>query len=166
MRYWKVTLAGLAFGWCQIAFAQGNDELYMQLLRTVAYADTARAGFRYQCRTNTERTSMPKFRALCAKVDSIPNRVIESALLPYAKRYVSPSLARDAIAFWSSSSGRGLLVKILQEIESGRRDILGQSDLDRLDRNNKTAAGRALSALAGDAEGSQTVARAMMNYEP
>lgn len=146
--------------------AQTGDSAWFQMLRASGYAESVRAGFRYQCRENPERAATPQFRILCPKVDDIPSRVIEAAALPCVKRYVSSRSADEVRTFWESAPGRELLAKMTREMETGRRDILDASDLKLLEQQNGTEGAQAMLAFSKDFECSRTVARAMLAYEP
>jgi hypothetical protein len=162
-RFLSVVLLTLA---AMCTRAQTADSAWYQMLRASGYAESVRAGFRYQCRENAERAATPQFRNLCPKIDDIPSRIIEAAALTCVKRYVSLQAADEVRKFWESDHGRELQGKMTREIETGRRDILDASDLKLLEDQNATEGAQAMLAFSKDFECSRSVARAMLAYEP
>jgi hypothetical protein len=146
--------------------AESPPDIWSQVIRATNYAATAKASFKVGCKPENPLSLRPQYQLLCPKLDSIPEAVIEEAALPYLKRHLTESTARQALAFWSTSRGASISKKIVQEIRTGALNQLTQSDLQILDKANKSEYGRALGAFAKDREGSGAVARAMLAYEP
>jgi hypothetical protein len=161
-----ITVAFVAVAFASRALAEEVSQPWAQMLEAVQYAETAKASFAKGCLADNPLSKTPVYTGICPKLARIPNTVINAAALPFARKYVSDSQARDAIAFYVAPAGRNLVEKILREIETGRFDQLSPADLQKLDAVNKSPFGRALKDFGTDREGNSAVARAMLSYEP
>ncbi len=166
MNTYKRLLVVIALTFPIGAHSQIDDEVVYQLLKTMSYSETAKASFKLGCQSNNPLSLTPQYKKLCPKLESIPASVIETAALPYVKHYVSTHLAKQAILFWSSFSGRKLTKKILRDIESGFKQPLDDDDLKLINLVARTEYGIALNKLGADKEMGVAVAQAMLNYEP
>ena len=163
-RYAVVTL--WAFAITQGCHAQDSDHPWAQMLQIIGYSATAKASFANGCLRDNPLSQTQAYLILCPKLGKIPASVIESAALPFVRKYVTADQAREAIAYYISPVGSNLQGKMLREIESGKYDQLSAVDLQQMDVTNKSAFGRALKNFSMDKEGSSAVARAMLRYEP
>ena len=148
-----------------IAWGQPGSDLWTQTMQAIGFAATAKAGIRVGCRPGNPLSSTVSYVLLCPKLDSIPDSVIESAALPYLKKYLTEDGARQATAFWSSDLGRKLKGKIVREIETGVYNQLDADDLRRLNSANQSEFGRTLKSFGMDKEQARSVVRAMLDYE-
>ena len=148
------------------AFAEDQVQPWPRVLEVVAYAETARASLSKGCENGNPLAGTAAYLVICPKLKSIPPRVIEAAALPYLKKHLSVAEAQAAINFYTSPIGRGLMPKILREIETGKYDQLSAEDLQQMDKVNKTAFGQALKRFGMDKEANVAVVRAMLAYGP
>lgn len=144
--------------------AQSN--VWQELLRVIQFSDVNRAQLEFNCRQNPQFSSVSHLKALCQKRRVLPDQVIESAALPYLKKHISESLAREAIVQLSSKSSRTVGRKLIVEIATGKKYQLTQGEQAFLEKQNQSEVGRALSAFATDREQGLAVARAMLEYQP
>jgi len=159
-----IAIASLCAG--EAAFAEEQVQPWSRALEVVGYAETVRASFSKGCLKGNPLAGTTAYLVICPKLKSIPSGLIEAAALPYLQKHLSVAEARAAIDFYTSPIGRGLLPKILREIETGKFDQLSPEDLQQMDKANKTLFGQALKRFGTDKEANVAVARAMLAYEP
>ena len=148
------------------AGAVDSVQPWSSTLEAVGYAATAKASFARGCAKDHPLAETAAYLVICPKLNLIPSAVIEATALPYLQKHLTVAEARAAIDFYSSPIGRGLLPKILREIETGTYDQLSAEDLQNMEKANHTPFGQALKRFAMDQQAHVAVARAMLAYAP
>jgi hypothetical protein len=138
-----------------------RDSVSLSVLQAIDYAELTRIVTLTMCRRKPEL--VPRLAA-CSKIVDVPNAVIEKMALPHFNRYVSPTDAKAALAFWSSPDGAKISKKMLREIAEDSPNLLSEHERQKLGEFNRSEAGVALSRLAGDRAVSQAMIRAIGAY--
>ncbi|WP_152643486.1 hypothetical protein [Paracidovorax citrulli] len=137
---------------------------WAQMLEVVGYAETAKASLARACLPGNLISRTSAYTALCSKLSFIPNNVINDAALPFARKHVSGSEARDAIAYYSHPRAQRLREKSNRELRTGRNDQLSPAELKEVMEVDNQPFARALSDFAGDPECNRAVARAIISF--
>lgn len=143
-----------------------QQQPWAQMLEVMGYAEIAKASLARGCLPENNLSRTAAYIALCPKLSFISNKLINDAALPFARRYVSGSEARDVIAYYASPRTQRLRDKMNREIRTGRNDQLSPAELQEIKRADNAPFARALSEFAGDPECNRAVARAILSYEP
>jgi hypothetical protein len=141
-----------------------QQQPWAQMLEVMGYAELAKASFARGCLPRNPLSGTAAYIVLCPKLSFIPNKVINDAALPFARKHVSGSEARDVIAYYASPRAQSLREKMHREIRTGRNDQLSPAELQELKEADNAPFARALAAFAADREGNRVVARAMLSY--
>ncbi len=158
-----LTIFFLLAGSVGTARAESDDDLFLQTFRTIRYADLSRASIHSECRRSASWASPPVLVA-CKHIDSVPDPVIESAGLPFLKKYLSKEMAKNAIKFWSSGRARSLNDHLIREVKLGKQIPFGPGQLDLLTFEEKTDYGIAFRKFGADREQGIAVSLAVMRY--
>jgi len=162
MRAWTVIANAIVLAALPVlADDSSHDRLGLKLLQAISYADLVRVVAKRKC-SNPAEASHP----VCSKLDRVPNSFIERSALPYLKKHVSMAKAETALKFWTSPDGARINTFLVRYFSGQDPTLLSKSDVEKLDRFNKSEAGIALSSLTQDREANIAVLRAIGSYAP
>jgi NACalpha-BTF3-like transcription factor len=154
----------LAFALLMSSPTIAQSDVWHDLLSALKFADVNRARLEFDCNQNPLYRTKDMLVALCKKRYELPNHVYEEAALPYLKKHLTESMAKQALAQVSGNTWQSLSRKLRTEIRTGKHDQLTQEDIDLLEKQNQSEVGRALSTFASDKEQGIAVARAILTY--
>lgn len=140
-----------------------REELGIQALRVIDYADVIRAVIRRDCRRNPILAAQ---QPACRTIDSVPDSFIEAAALPHLLAYLTDEDLNAVLAFWDTPEGARISHMLVREISEDSPNLLSNSEIRALNVFNNSQAGRALIKLADDRNVSLEVIRAIGAYVP
>lgn len=139
------SLAAKVFG-CFAGTESIPDDIHVRLLDVSGYAELNKAVIERDCNTKPQLAGKP----ICTNARSASSLYINELGRPFMVQHVSPSLAQQAYAFWSSPSGRSITKKMIAATAGGTIPNFSPDEAKRLDGFNRSPAGQAMMAFADD----------------